>query len=406
MLVKQAQGEIDLRWLDSYEGVPEWPQPRETAGEQAARGRVRQSLHAALEAIGQWSPGLVLTAALAWAGVLLADLIGKQALGFDRSPVSPILVTVLLGLIVRNVAGLPKVYEQGLRLCVRRVLRVGIVLLGLQLSLSSLGSISAAALPIVVCCIVAAIVLVTWLGKLVRLPARLATLIAVGTSICGVSAVVATGPVIEAEDEEVSYAVACVTLFGMVALFCYPFLAHALFGDARQAGIFLGTAIHDTSQVAGAGLMYRQYFGEPEALAVATTTKLVRNLCMGAVIPLLAVLYRRGRSDSSAATKGRLAWSQWLPLFVVVFAAMAVVRTVGDYTTHQFGVPTTAQWEYLLKLSHEVSIACLALAMAAVGLGTSFKQLWNLGWKPLFVGLIAATIIGVVSSVLIKMLIS
>ena len=94
------------------------------------------------------------------------------------------------------------------------------------------------------------------IGRWLKLPSRLATLIAVGTSICGVSAIVATGPAIEAEDEEVAYAVATITIFGILATFLYPYLAHALFGqNATAAGLFIGTSIHDTSQVTGAALI-------------------------------------------------------------------------------------------------------------------------------------------------------
>ena len=117
-------------------------------------------------------------------------------------------------------------------------------------------------MPIIAGCITTALILVTWVNRALGLPRRLGSLIAVGTSICGVSAIVATAPVVEAEEDEVSYAVACITLFGLVALFCYPLLAHTLFrGDARMAGLFLGTSIHDTAQVAGAGLMYPQQYG-------------------------------------------------------------------------------------------------------------------------------------------------
>ncbi len=160
---------------------------------------------------------------------------------------------------------------------------------------------------------------VTWINRALGLPRRLGSLIAVGTSICGVSAIVATGPAIDAEEDEVSYAVACVTLFGLVALFTYPFLAHAIFGgDARKVGLFLGTAIHDTAQVAGAGLMYREQYRAPEALDTATVVKLTRNLCMAGVIPLMAALYHRGGGPDGRA-RGRSgtrscpcsSWASW-----------------------------------------------------------------------------------------------
>src|SRR3954469_13808782 len=197
------------------------------------------------------------------------------------SPISPIMLAVVLGLIIRNTIGVPKAYEAGLRLCLKTVLRLGIVLLGLGLSVQAVAKMGLIGLPIIACCIATALVAVTYINRALGLPKRLGTLIAVGTSICGVSAIVATAPIIEAEDDETSYAVACITIFGLIALITYPFLAHALFGaNEKQAGIFLGTAIHDTSQVAGAGIAYAQTYHADAAAKTAVTVKLVRNLSM------------------------------------------------------------------------------------------------------------------------------
>ncbi|MEO2166797.1 MAG: putative sulfate exporter family transporter, partial [bacterium] len=194
-------------------------------------------------------------------------------------PLSPILVAILLGLVLRNAVGLPTIFAPGLEIALKRVLRVGVALLGIRLSLANVGALGIVALPIIVASIATALFLVTRLGRLMGLPPRLATLIAVGTAICGNSAIVAMAPVIQADDDEVSYAVGCVTLFGLVALAVYPFLGHALFdGEPTLVGLFLGTAIHDTAQVAGAALVYVAQFGAPEALDAATITKLRHEL--------------------------------------------------------------------------------------------------------------------------------
>jgi uncharacterized integral membrane protein (TIGR00698 family) len=301
---------------------------------------------------------------------------------------------VLLGLVVRNAIGLPAVYEPGLKLCVRTLLRAGIVLLGLKLSLWEAGQVGLIALPVIVACIATGLVVAGWLGRVLRLPRRLGTLIAVGTSICGVSAIGATAAVIDAEEDEVSYAIACVTLFGLLAVFGYPFVAFAACGgDERAAGIFLGTAIHDTAQVAGAGLIYRQQFDAPDALNAATVTKLTRNAFMAAVIPLVAVLYRR----AGAPTKGRVRWAQAVPLFVPAFLAAACVRTAGDVGDHPFGLVTRDAWTEALKAADAVALWCLTLAMVAVGLGTGLGNLRKLGLRPLMVGLATAVLVGAVS---------
>ncbi len=146
----------ESRWLDSMEGVPDWPPPRQQF---IPSGR-REVLHRGLDWLGTMAPGLALAAALAWIGMISADWVGTALLGFDRSPISAILMTIAMGLIIRNVAGLPVVYEQGLRFCVKRILRFGIVLLGLRLSLVAAGQIGLGAVPIVVGVIASALILV------------------------------------------------------------------------------------------------------------------------------------------------------------------------------------------------------------------------------------------------------
>jgi len=306
---------------------------------------------------------------------------------------------VLLGLLVRNTAGLPAVYEQGLRLCVRQLLRVGIALLGLQLSVAAVGAIGLRALPIVAACILAALAAVSLLARLLGLPSRLAALIAVGTSICGVSAVVATGPVIDATEDEVSYAVACVTLFGVAALFCYPLAAHWLFGQQQvAAGLFLGTAIHDTSQVTAAALMYQQYYSAEQVLNVAATTKLLRNACMGLLIPGVALWARRQSTAGQSHTARRVPWQQWLPLFVVAFVLLATFRSLGDLGSAAFGLIPRDAWRHGLDVARSAALVCLTVSMAGVGLGTGLAQLRRLGWKPLCAGLAAALVTGAVST--------
>ena len=400
-------------WLDSMEGVPEWPQAAETPVERAARGSLRSRGHEAFGWLGTVLPGVGLALGVAAAGRWGAHHLGTTLLGFDRSPVSEISVAIVLGLAVRNIVGLPAVYERGLRLCGRDVLRAGIVLLGLRLSLGAVGRIGLVGLPVVLVCIAAALVCVTWVNRALGLPRRLGSLIAVGTSICGVSAIVATAPVIDAEDDEVSYAVACVTLFGLLALFTYPFVAHALFAhDARAAGLFLGTAIHDTAQVAGAGLMYQQQFHAPRALDVATVTKLVRNLCMIGVIPLVGALYHRGGTESGAGRgetgrrgpDGRFRLLQAVPLFVLGFVGAAAVRTFGDLGDRPFLLVERSSWNGLLAGADALAAWCLTAAMASVGLGTGLERLRRLGWKSFCVGLAAAVVVGGVGAALIGLL--
>lgn len=342
-------------------------------------------------------PGLALAAGLAIIATYFGDWIGVGLLGYTTSPISAVLMAVFLGLLIRNTIGVSDFFEPGLRLCVTRLLRIGIALLGIRLSLLAVASIGLVALPIVIACVAAALLLVTSLARLMDLPPRLGLLIAAGTSICGITAIVAVAPVLDADENETSYAIATIALFGMVTLFAYPFLSRLLFTDATQVGMFLGTAIHDTSQVIGAALAYQEQFQAPETLNSAVVTKLVRNLSMIGVIPLIGLLRRRGSEGSTeAATRGGI-----VPVFILGFLGMTLLRTVGDLSDPAFGFLPAPLWERGIDRVQQAAEIGLLLAMAAVGLGTTIRNLFVLGLKPLIVGLAAALAVGAVSVTLI-----
>jgi uncharacterized integral membrane protein (TIGR00698 family) len=344
--------------------------------------------------------GFLLALALALAGEYLAEIIAP-ALGLQKGAISGIMMAILLGILVNNLFKLPEVLRPGIKFSVVRILRLGIVLLGIRLSIVEAGAIGLKSLPIIIGTVLAALGIVTYVSKRVGLTERLGTLIAVGTSICGATAIVATSPTIGAHEDETSYAVACITLFGVVAMLAYPLIAHSVFAaDSFKSGMFLGTAVHETAQVAGAGLVYQQNFNDPKALDVATVTKLVRNLSMLLVIPLMAVLYHRRSSEGGEAPK----WYTMIPLFVLGFAAMSLLRTVGDMGERPFGFMDAAQWKEIVSFTKKIATYCLAIAMAAVGLGTSVKGLRAIGLKPLAVGLFSAVLVGIVSYTLITLI--
>jgi uncharacterized integral membrane protein (TIGR00698 family) len=365
-------------------------------------------------------PGLLAAALLAWASAWLSEFLGADVLGFRRSPLSAVTVAILLGLVAGNIARLPAWVQPGLVFAVKRVLRLGIILLGIRLSLFDLLDLGLTGLPIVAMCIGAAMFLTDRLSRWLKLPPRLGTLIAVGTSICGVSAIVATGPAIEARDEEVAYAVAVITVFGIVATLAYPYLAYVIFaGDAVRAGLFLGTAIHDTSQVAGAGLVFSELYRLPRALDVATVTKLVRNVCMAGVVPWMAIRQARRTALRSAPRASDARGAAWrlFPLFVLGFALFAALRTLGDAGIHGIALPGGVSlqgrafglWDaFSWKAIHAALTAwathLLTLALAAVGLTTRFSTLRQLGIKPFVVGLGAAVAVGAVSVAAIAVL--
>lgn len=345
--------------------------------------------------------GIALAVAVSIAAGYAADFIGVTLLGFEKSPISAIMMGIVIGMVVGNAARLPKGVVAGVRFCATTVLRVGIMLLGIRLSLVSAGTNALIALPFVAVAIAVGLSTVGLLGKGMGLSRQLSGLIAVGTSICGATAIVATAPVIDADESEVSYAVACITVFGLVAMFVYPILGHFLFADdPALAGLFLGTSIHETAQVAGAGMMYQAQYAAPEALDVATVTKLVRNLTMIALIPLVGVLYG---SRAAAGAPARKRWLSMVPWFIVGFALMSALRTLGDAGARPFGILAPEQWGAVVGLLQTSAERFLLVAMSAVGLTSMFAGIRKIGPRPFALGLFAALVVGGVSLLLISL---
>jgi uncharacterized integral membrane protein (TIGR00698 family) len=347
----------------------------------------------------QWWSGFALAILVAFGAGVTATWIGESLLGFDKSPISDIMMAIVIGMLVANVIRLPVSVNDGLRFCAGTILRIGIMLLGIRLSLLGAGRFTVVALPFVLSAITIGLLTVGLLGRYLGLSRRLSGLIAVGTGICGCTAIVAMAPLIKANEAEVSYSIACITVFGLAAMFLYPYVAHFVFADQPAlAGLFLGTSIHETAQVAGAGLMYEAQFNAPVALDIATVTKLVRNLCMIAVIPLVGVLY--GAQQSSDALQ-KINWYSMIPWFIVGFALMSALRTIGDAGDRPFGVLDPALWKQSVSFIRSAAEYCLLIAMAAVGLTSMLDGILKIGLRPFVLGLFAAVLIGAVSLSLI-----
>ena len=197
----------------------------------------------------------------------------------------------------------------------------------------------------------------------------------------------ATAPVIKASKNEISYAIANITLFGILSMLLYPYFANFILRKFIFAGLFLGTAIHETSQVAAAGLIYDQQFNSPETLNIATVTKLIRNTFLIIMIPLFAFLYNRGVSKEKNYSIINI-----FPYFILGFIAMIVLRNIGD----EIFISNKEQWIETVTLIKALSKIFLTMAMAAIGLSTNLKDIINMGYKPFIVGFIAMLTVGIV----------
>jgi uncharacterized integral membrane protein (TIGR00698 family) len=340
------------------------------------------------EGLFRYLPGLAVVAAIGAPALMLQSRLTVSG----KTVVSAVAVAIVLGVLIRNLWGLAEACKPGVSFAVKRLLRVGIALLGAQLSLGQVLRTGATAVLVVATCIVLAILVVRFLSTRMGLSDRLGTLLAVGTSICGVSAIVATAPAIEAKQEETSMAVATITVFGLLAVVVYPLLGRALGLSDVVFGTWAGTAVNDTSQVIAAGLIYSQAAGE-----VATIVKLTRNLFMAPVIVVLSSWYlRRGQRAESreqrAEGRGQkgISLKSVVPGFVVGFVAMAVANSLGAF-------PPT-----VLDFIRTASSWLIVVALAGVGLETNLASLKAIGFRPFYAGLCAATFMAVVSFGLIR----
>jgi len=313
-------------------------------------------------------PGLAAAIAVAIAARLVT--------GFLPSIVSEVTVAILFGIVVATIAG-PRLQPltPGLRFASQRILRFGIVLLGARLSLGEIARIGVPSTILIVLTMAASLGIVLGVSRVVRIEGRLAVLIAVGSAVCGNTAIVATAPVIGAKAREVAYAVATITLFGTLAVFLYPAIGRAIALSQPSFGLWAGVAVHDTSQVIATSAAYG-----PDALDVATVVKLIRNALMAPLLFLIATGWaaRGGEAVEYAGRGARRA----VPLFVFGFLALAALRTIGVIDAGQAASLDLVARTFIL------------IALAAVGMSIHVGELRETSWRPLAVGFSVALAVG------------
>jgi uncharacterized integral membrane protein (TIGR00698 family) len=335
-------------------------------------------------------PGIVLAFVLYSLSQGFNNIIGIELLGYDKSPISTAMIAILLGMLFGNIFKMRDNFVKGLDFTQSYILKLGIICLGIQLKPFEFLEFGAVAIPLIIICIVSVLIVIKFLIKKLKIPTRMAYLISIGSTVCGTTAIMATAPVIGAKKNEVSYAIANITLFGILSMLIYPYFANYYFdAEPMFVGLFLGTSIHETSQVAAAGLIYDQQFNSPETLNIATVTKLIRNTFLVIMIPLFAFLYNRNN-----VVKKNYSILAIFPYFVIGFVAMIILRNIGD----QFFLNSYNNlWLETVDIIKSSSKVFLTMAMAAIGLSTNLRDLKSMGYKPFLVGFIGMATVGLVS---------
>lgn len=316
-----------------------------------------------------------------WKGLLIcliiavpAHLLGKL-MPVIGGPVFAILAGMVITLLWKNKGG----FQSGIKFTSKKILQWAVVLLGFGLNLSVVLETGAQSLPIILCTITISLVIAFALCRLLHVPGKISTLVGVGSSICGGSAIAATASVIDADDEEVAQAISVIFLFNVLAALLFPALGQLLGFSTTSGeafGLFAGTAVNDTSSVTACASTWDSMFGLGSAtLDKAVTVKLTRTL---AIIPITLVLaFVRTRKEKNSGTRVNL--KKIFPFFILWFIAASAITTLCTSLGWTWTTP-------VFSFCKELSKFFIIMAMAAIGLNTNIVKLVKTGGKPILMG--------------------
>ncbi len=352
-------------------------------------------------------PGLSVAVGLSIAAIFLSELpLWPFTLQDKRHPIEPVMLAIILGMTFSNVWSLPKNFGIGIKFSVKKLLPLGIIFLGARLDFVAVLKVGSAGIFLSLLETIVALSLLMFLAKKMNLPPKLGLLLGVGTAICGGTAIVATAPVIEAEEKDVVFSVATVTLLGLLAMFLLPVLGTMMHLSEKAFGVWAGLAIHQTPQVVAAGFAYGKTAGE-----TATIVKLARVCLLAPVVFLVGCMHARAQMKlDGGMEKKNINYFHLFPMFVLGFLGMALLRTLGlipDVTFHShaalFGGTSNPRFS-LASVFENFSKYCIIISMAGVGLETKFSAMKQTGAKPFLASLLAALLIGILILGLIKAL--
>lgn len=313
-------------------------------------------------------------------GILLCLVIAAPSwfLGKKFPIIGGAVIAILAGMVITLFLKHKEPFEGGIKFTSKKILQWAVVLLGFGMNLNVVVQTGKQSLPIILCTITTSLVISYLLHKAMRIPSKISTLVGVGSSICGGSAIAATAPVIDADDEEVAQAISVIFFFNVLAAVLFPMLGHAIgfnTADGEAFGIFAGTAVNDTSSVTAAASTWDSMYNLGSAtLDKAVTVKLTRTL---AIIPItLALAFMRTRKEKNAGGN-RVSLRNIFPFFILYFIAASVITTaaLSCGVSPEFFTPVK-----------ELSKFFIVLAMAAIGLNTNIIKLVKTGGKPIFMG--------------------
>lgn len=315
-----------------------------------------------------------------WKGVLLSLVIAipSYILGLQFPVIGGPIIAIVIGMIIAIFFKKRGAFEDGIKFTSKKILQWAVVLLGFGMNLSVVAETGLQSLPIIISTISVSLIAAFLLSKALKIKGNTATLIGVGSSICGGSAIAAAAPVIGADDEEVAQSISVIFFFNVLAAIIFPILGNAIgfsTTDGTPFGIFAGTAVNDTSSVTACASTWDSMWNLGTAtLDKAVTVKLTRTL---AIIPITLVLafIRTGKSGGNGE---KVSMRKIFPFFIIWFIAASVITTIA--------MSAGISGDFLVPFK-TLSKFMIVLAMAAIGLNTDIVKLVRTGGKPLILGL-------------------
>ena len=321
-------------------------------------------------------PGIALLAAIG----LLGKFIEQRIAIYGRTHhlhlpnIEYVLWAILIGVVVANTVGVPKVFRAGIA-TYDFWLKTGIVLLGARFLVGDLALMGSVSLVLVVIELALAISFMTWLGRLFGLNRNLSALLAVGSSVCGVSAIIATQGAIEADDEDASFAIAAILALGAIALFTFPLIGHALGMSDHAFGLWSGLAVDNTAEAVATGAIYSD-----TAQKFAVLAKTTRNAMIGFVVLGFALRWAASKATEFKQNKAQFLWTKF-PKFVLGFLLISALASLHIFDKGQTAaLGNLSRWAFLLTF-------------AGVGLRTDIRAMAKQGFRPFVVGALGEVVI-------------
>lgn len=351
-----------------------------------------------MKTIKAFLPGILLCLLIAVPSWLTVSLF--PALEVIGAPVIAIILGMIITLLLKKKDKLAK----GITFTSKKILQYAVILLGFGLNLATIGQVGLTSLPIIVSTIATSLIISFIMYKLLKIQSKTATLIGVGSSICGGSAIAATAPVIDADDEEIAQSISVIFLFNVIAALIFPTLGGMLGMSDTGFALFAGTAVNDTSSVTAAASTWDTLHGtDGMVLEYATIVKLTRTLAIIPITLVLAFVRMRKEKKANSDSQTKVSLKQIFPMFILYFVLASVITTIvtAVLANNPEGLSAANSVFGFLK---QLSKFFIVMAMGAIGLNTNIVKLIKSGGKPILLGFTCWVAIAAVSLVMQNLL--